>query len=85
MKTMKPAAGINQTTSNTVGRVANIAVNFLTWQIIHTKIRYSAFSMSATSPGNTTRKEISQSATSRCGDAMSIRSIRVVTIHFSAI
>ena len=30
MKTMKPAGGINQPTSNTVERVAKIVVNFLT-------------------------------------------------------
>lgn len=85
MKKRVPAAGINQTTSNTVERVAKIAVKFLIWRINLTKIHSCAYSTFATSRGSTMRRATSRSATSRCGDIMCIRFIRCVTTHFSAI
>lgn len=81
MKTMKPAAGFNQTTSDTVERVAKIAVKILTWHKNLTKIHFCAYNTSATSPGNTTRKVTWRSVTSRCGGIMCIRFIHVVTTH----
>lgn len=85
MKRMKPAAGINQTTSDTVERVAKIAVKFLTWLINHIKIHSCAYNTSATLPVSITKKGISQSATSKCGGGMCIRFTHVVIIHSSTI
>ena len=82
---MKPAAGFNHTTSNTMERVAKIAVKFLIWHINHIKIHFCAYSTSATSPGNTTKMAICQSVINRYGGVMCIRFIPAVTTHSSAI
>jgi hypothetical protein len=85
MKIMKPAAGFNHTTSNTVERVAKIAVKFLIWHINHIKIHFCAYNTSAISPGNTTRRAICRGVINRYGGVMCIRFIRAVTTHSSAI
>lgn len=82
---MKPAAGINRTASNTVERVAKIAVKILTWRQNLTKIHSCAYSTSATSPASIMKRATLRNATNRCGGILCTLSIRCVTTRSSAI